>query len=70
MFIFGSVRDGEGKRYRLIFPVGKGLVKGWLLLGEKLHALGIKETQGKIVIRRHAKTCGGGGGLQKRGRRE
>ena len=58
-FILCLVRDGEGKRHRLIFPEGKGLVKGWLLLEEKLHALGIKETQGKIVTRRQAETCEG-----------
>ena len=51
-FILSSVRDEEGKRYRLIFPEGKGLVKGWLLLAEK-------GTQGKIVIRRQAETYGG-----------
>ena len=31
----------EGKKFCLVFPEGKGLVGGWLLLAKKLRALGV-----------------------------
>ena len=50
-FLLCSVRDGEGKRHRLIFAEGKGSVRGWDLLVEKLRALGIKEIHEKMALR-------------------
>ena len=46
------MRDGEGKRHRLIFLEGKGLLKGWALQAKKIRALGIKEIQEKLAPRR------------------
>ena len=41
-FIQCSVADEEGKRHRLFFPEGSGLVSGWTLLGEALKDMGFK----------------------------
>ena len=35
------MRNLEAKRFCLVFPEGKGLVRGWLVLAQKLRALGI-----------------------------
>ncbi|RVX18713.1 putative ribonuclease H protein [Vitis vinifera] len=40
-YLLCSVRDLEAKRFCLVFPEGKGLVRGWFLLAQKLRALGI-----------------------------
>ena len=40
-FLLCSVRDVEAKKYCLVFPEGKGLVGGCLLLAQKLRALGV-----------------------------
>ena len=37
-----SVSDVDGKRHKLFFPEGKGLINGWNLLIEKLCALGLQ----------------------------
>ena len=36
--------DGEGKRHKRFIPEGRGLIKGWTLLADKLRELGIKGT--------------------------
>ena len=41
-FIFCSVMDVDGKRHRLFFPEGKGLIRGWALLAEVFHGLDFK----------------------------
>ena len=41
-FIQCSVADEEGKRHRLFFLEGGGLVSGWTLLGEALQDMGFK----------------------------
>ena len=41
-FILCSVIDADGKRHRLFFPEGKGLLNGWSLLAEVLQGLGVK----------------------------
>ena len=41
-FIQCSVADEEGKRHRLFFPEGGGLVSGWTLLGEALQDMSFK----------------------------
>lgn len=40
-YILCSVRDLEAKRFSLVFPEGRGLIGGWVLLAEKLRSLGI-----------------------------
>ncbi|WKA10977.1 hypothetical protein VitviT2T_028516 [Vitis vinifera] len=40
-YLLCSVRNLEAKRFCLVFPEGKGLVGGWLVLAQKLRALGI-----------------------------
>ena len=40
-FLLCSVRDVEAKKYCLVFLKEKGLVGGWLLLAQKLRALGV-----------------------------
>ena len=40
-YIICSVRDMEAKRFSLVFPEGRGLIGGWVLLAEKLCSLGI-----------------------------
>ena len=59
-FLLCSVTDGDGKRYRLFIPKGKGLVEGWELLAEKLKGLGVNGIQIKSWRRRAQ------GGEQKR----
>ena len=41
-FIFCSIMDVDGKRHRLFFLEGKGLIKGWALLAEVLRGLDTK----------------------------
>ena len=41
-FILCSVIDADGKRHRLFFLEGKGLLNGWYLLVEVLQGLGVK----------------------------
>ena len=41
-FILCSVIDADGKRHRLFFLEGKGLLNGWYLLVEALQGLGVK----------------------------
>ena len=40
--LFFSVTNADGKRHRLFFLVGKGLINGWTLLAEALQGLGVK----------------------------
>ena len=40
-FLLCSVVDPESKRYCLVFPEGKGVLGGWVLLAEKLRFLGV-----------------------------
>ena len=49
-FLLCSVTDGEGKRHKIFFPEGMGLVKGWSILAEKSRALGIKGKQKEKVV--------------------
>ena len=44
-FLLCSVIDAEGKRHRLIFPEGRGILNGWTLLAEKIRGLGFKALQ-------------------------
>ena len=46
-FIQCSVADEDGKRHRLFFPEGDGLVNGWALLGEALQDMGFKVSKGE-----------------------
>ena len=46
-FILCSVADEDGKRHRLFFPEGNGLVNGWTLLGEALQDMGFKGSSGE-----------------------
>ena len=41
-FFLCFVTDGEGKKHWLVFPEGRGLIKGWCLLAEKIRGLGFK----------------------------
>ena len=41
-FLSHSVIDGEGKRHKIFIPEGRGLIKGWALLVDKLRELGVK----------------------------
>ena len=45
-FLLCSVTDLDGKRHRLLFPEGNGLINGWTMLEEALKALGYKEDIG------------------------
>ena len=45
-FLQCSVDDEDGKRHRLFFPEGDGLVNGWILLEEALQELGFKRSRG------------------------
>lgn len=38
-YILYSIRDLEAKKFCLVFPEGKGIIRGWALLVEKLHFL-------------------------------
>ena len=44
-YLLCSVVDVEGKKHMLFFPEGRGFVKGWSLLAEKIKGLGLKSTQ-------------------------
>ena len=44
-YLLCSVVNIEGKKHRLFFPEGRGFVKGWSLLAEKIRGLGLKSTQ-------------------------
>ena len=46
-FIQCSVADEDGKRHRLFFPEGDGLINGWSLLGEALQDLVFKVSEGE-----------------------
>ena len=46
-FILCSVADEDGKRHRLFFSEGNGLVNGWTLLEEALQDMGTKESRGE-----------------------
>ena len=45
-FLICSVIDLDGKRHRLLFPEGNGLINGWIMLEEALQALGHKVDRG------------------------
>ena len=44
-----AVTNGEGKRHKIFIPEERGLIKGWVVLADKLRELGIK---GKIDERK------------------
>ena len=44
------VTDGEGKRHKIFIPEGRGLIKGWVVLADKLREFGIK---GKLDERKN-----------------
>ena len=46
-FLLCSVTDLDGKRHRLLFPKGNGLINGWTMLEEALQATGYKEDRGE-----------------------
>ena len=45
-FLLCSVTDLDGKRHRLLFPEGNGLINGWTMLEEALQATRYKEDIG------------------------
>ena len=45
-FLLCSVTDLDGKRHRLLFLEGNGLINGWTMLEKALQALGHKEDRG------------------------
>ena len=47
LFILCLVADVDGKRHRLFFLDGNGLINGWTLLEEALQATGYKENRGE-----------------------
>ena len=57
-FIQCSVDDEDGKRHRLFFPEGDGLVNGWTLLGEALQDLGFKRSRGEKRKPASSNICG------------
>ena len=40
-FILYSIRDPKVKRFYLVFPKGRGILRGWVLLANKLRSLGV-----------------------------
>ena len=40
-FLYCSVRDAGWKRFDICIPEGKGLVRGWKIMAEKLRSLGV-----------------------------
>ena len=46
-FLLCSVTDLDGKRHRLLFPEGSGLINGWTMLEEALQDTGYKEAGGE-----------------------
>ena len=40
-FLLCSMVDSKAKKYCLVFPEGKGILGGWVLLAEKLRSLGV-----------------------------
>ena len=44
-FLLYSVADANGKRHRLLFPEGNGLINGWTLLVEALQDMGTKASR-------------------------
>ena len=50
-FLLCSVTDGEGKKHWLVFPEGRGFIKGWCLLAEKIRGLGFKPRVENILRR-------------------
>ena len=45
-FLICSATDLDGKRHRLFFPEGNGLINGWIMLENGLQAVGQKEVRG------------------------
>ena len=45
-FLICTVTDLDGKRHRLLFPEGNGLINGWIMLEKALQALGHMEDRG------------------------
>ena len=45
-FLLCSVTDLDGKRHKLFFPEGNGLLNGWIMLENALQATGHKEVRG------------------------
>ena len=48
-FLYCSVRTAEGRCFSLVFPEGKGLIRGWLLLASKLRSLGVPTDSLSVV---------------------
>ena len=44
-FILCSAKDVDGKKHKLFFPEGRGVLNGWALLAEKLSGMGIKRQE-------------------------
>ena len=49
-FLLCFVTDEDGKRHKLFFPEGRGLVNGWSILVKKLCGLGLVSTQGEKKV--------------------
>ena len=46
-FLLCSVKDLDGRKHRLIFPEGNGMLNGWIMLEGALQDLGFKEDRGE-----------------------
>ena len=46
-FLLCSATDLDGKRHRLLFPEGNGLINGWTMLEGVLQDMGYKEDRGE-----------------------
>ena len=46
-FLLCSATDLDGKRHRLFFPEGNGLINGWTMLEGVLQDMGYKEDRGE-----------------------
>ena len=46
-FLLCSATDLDGKRHRLLFPEGNGLINGWTMLEEVLQDMGYKGDRGE-----------------------
>ena len=60
-YVLCSVVDVEAKRFCLVFPEGKGMIGGWVILVEKLRAFGIvtqKKAKSEEAIRIKSKKKG------------
>ena len=53
-FLLCSMTDVEGKKHRVVFPEGRGLLKRWSLLAKKIKGLGLKSSEEIKPVKRLA----------------